>query len=79
MRALNEESKRLMGLTFLLALLRQGKLTLCDLAGSERISKTGASGLTLTEAQNINNSLLSLGNVISALVCNNTHFLVKTF
>mmetsp|Transcript_46804 Transcript_46804/g.89379 ORF Transcript_46804/g.89379 Transcript_46804/m.89379 type:complete len:805 (+) Transcript_46804:3-2417(+) len=51
----------------------QGKLTLCDLAGSERISKTGATGLTLTEAQNINNSLLSLGNVISALVTGGAH------
>ena len=50
-----------------------GKLTLCDLAGSERISKTGATGLTLTEAQNINNSLLSLGNVISALVSGGAH------
>lgn len=107
-----------------------GKLTLCDLAGSERINKTGATGeqlyilsvacsiacyvrlarqgppheagylhcgelhmhpvvadpnsvlvetpqelhwvyaagLTLTEAQNINRSLLELGNVISALM-----------
>jgi len=50
-----------------------GKLTLCDLAGSERISKTHATGLTLTEAQNINNSLLSLGNVISALVSGGAH------
>lgn len=49
------------------------KLTLCDLAGSERISKTGASGLTLTEAQNINASLLALGNVISALVSARAH------
>lgn len=49
------------------------KLTLCDLAGSERISKTGASGLTLTEAQNINASLLALGNVISALVSSRAH------
>ncbi|EIE22632.1 the Kifc3 motor domain in complex with Adp, partial [Coccomyxa subellipsoidea C-169] len=50
-----------------------GKLTLCDLAGSERINKTGASGLTLTEAQNINRSLLELGNVISALMQQSSH------
>jgi kinesin family protein C2/C3 len=35
--------------------------------------RTGATGLTLTEAQNINNSLLSLGNVISALVSGGAH------
>jgi kinesin family protein C2/C3 len=50
-----------------------GKLTLCDLAGSERVNKTGASGLTLTEAQNINSSLLALGNVISALLQQSSH------
>mmetsp|Transcript_10107 Transcript_10107/g.32732 ORF Transcript_10107/g.32732 Transcript_10107/m.32732 type:complete len:363 (-) Transcript_10107:496-1584(-) len=50
-----------------------GKLTLCDLAGSERISKTRATGLTLTEAQNINSSLLALGNVISALLAAAQH------
>ena len=50
-----------------------GKLTLCDLAGSERINKTGATGLTLTEAQNINRSLLELGNVISALMQQSLH------
>ncbi|KAK9829410.1 hypothetical protein WJX72_005680 [[Myrmecia] bisecta] len=50
-----------------------GKLTLCDLAGSERINKTHATGLTLTEAQNINRSLLELGNVISALMQQSSH------
>ena len=39
-----------------------------DLAGSERISKTGVSGDRLKEAQKINLSLSALGNVISALV-----------
>ena len=33
---------------------KTGKLYLVDLAGSEKISKTGAAGQTLTEAQNIN-------------------------
>ncbi|KAI6177457.1 Kinesin-like protein [Aphelenchoides bicaudatus] len=44
-----------------------GKLYLVDLAGSEKVSKTGAEGSVLEEAKNINKSLSSLGNVISAL------------
>ena len=47
---------------------RVGKLNLVDLAGSERQSKTGSTGDRLKEATNINKSLLTLGNVISALV-----------
>lgn len=39
-----------------------------DLAGSERQSKTGATGDRLKEATKINLSLSALGNVISALV-----------
>ncbi len=39
-----------------------------DLAGSERQSKTGATGQRLKEATKINLSLSTLGNVISALV-----------
>jgi len=38
-----------------------------DLCGSEKIAKTGAENQRLKEAQNINKSLLSLGNVIAAL------------
>lgn len=38
-----------------------------DLAGSERISKTDATGDRLKEAQNINKSLSALGDVINAL------------
>ena len=38
-----------------------------DLAGSERASLTGASGERLVEANNINKSLSTLGDVIKAL------------
>ena len=43
------------------------KLNLIDLAGSERLSKTGATGDRLKEAQNINKSLSALGDVINSL------------
>ncbi|XP_065281320.1 kinesin-like protein KIF12 isoform X4 [Dermacentor albipictus] len=46
---------------------RQGKLSLVDLAGSEKTKKTRSRGNTLVEANNINKSLLVLGNCISCL------------
>ena len=46
---------------------KTGKLCLIDLAGSEKISKTGAAGQMLQEAKDINKSLSALGNVINAL------------
>ncbi|MES1908328.1 MAG: hypothetical protein MHM6MM_001283 [Cercozoa sp. M6MM] len=46
---------------------RSGKLNFADLAGSEKVRKTGASGETLEEAKKINQSLSALGNCIKAL------------
>jgi kinesin family member 4 len=43
------------------------KLTLVDLAGSERIKKTGAQGNRQLEGIMINKSLMTLGQVVSAL------------
>lgn len=44
-----------------------------DLAGSERIAKSGAEGSRLREAQCINKSLSALGDVINALRCRHAH------
>ncbi|MEQ2200789.1 hypothetical protein XENOCAPTIV_003114, partial [Xenoophorus captivus] len=51
----------------------QCKMNLVDLAGSERVWKSGAEGERLKEAQNINRSLLALGDVIQALRGRHTH------
>lgn len=48
--------------------VRFSKMNLIDLAGSERVGKSGAHGQQLTEAKSINRSLAVLGRVISALV-----------
>ena len=47
--------------------VRQSKLTLLDLAGSEKAARSGAVGIRLEEGKKINKSLLALGEVISAL------------
>ena len=52
---------------------KKGRLFLVDLAGSEQVSKTGASGLRLEEAKNINSSLTTLGMVITALTNASSH------
>ncbi|CUG90253.1 kinesin, putative [Bodo saltans] len=44
-----------------------GELMICDLAGSERLGKTESTGKQRDEGIAINLSLLSLGNVVSAL------------
>ncbi|OAD60456.1 hypothetical protein WN48_05428, partial [Eufriesea mexicana] len=49
-------------------ILKTGKLNLVDLAGSENVGKSGAVDRRAREAGNINQSLLTLGRVITALV-----------
>ncbi|XP_021944821.1 kinesin-like protein KIF11-A isoform X2 [Folsomia candida] len=49
-------------------LMKIGKLHLVDLAGSENIGRSGAVDKRAREAGNINQSLLTLGRVITALV-----------
>ncbi|KAI9208466.1 P-loop containing nucleoside triphosphate hydrolase protein [Polychytrium aggregatum] len=48
-------------------LRKHGKISFVDLAGSEKVKESKASGETLTETLSINKSLLTLGNCISAL------------
>ncbi|GAB0189779.1 kinesin-like protein KIF18A [Grus japonensis] len=47
--------------------VRIAKMSLIDLAGSERASVTNTKGARFREGTNINRSLLALGNVINAL------------
>ncbi|KAK7109010.1 hypothetical protein V1264_013129 [Littorina saxatilis] len=54
-------------------LLKCGKLHLVDLAGSENIGRSGAVDKRAREAGNINQSLLTLGRVITALVEHRPH------
>lgn len=53
--------------------LRIGKLNLVDLAGSENIGRSGAENKRAREAGMINQSLLTLGRVINALVEKSSH------
>lgn len=54
-------------------LIKLGKLNLVDLAGSENVSRSGARDVRAREAGNINQSLLTLGRVINALVDGGQH------
>jgi kinesin family protein 11 len=54
-------------------LLKIGKLNLVDLAGSENIGRSGAENKRAREAGMINQSLLTLGRVINALVDKSSH------
>uniref|UniRef100_A0AAY4ER38 Kinesin-like protein n=1 Tax=Denticeps clupeoides TaxID=299321 RepID=A0AAY4ER38_9TELE len=54
-------------------LVKMGKLNLVDLAGSENIGRSGAVDKRAREAGNINQSLLTLGRVITALVERRPH------
>lgn len=54
-------------------LLKIGKLNLVDLAGSENIGRSGAENKRAREAGMINQSLLTLGRVINALVDKSPH------
>jgi kinesin family protein 11 len=54
-------------------LLKVGKLNLVDLAGSENIGRSGAENKRAREAGVINQSLLTLGRVINALVDHSPH------
>jgi kinesin family member 11 len=54
-------------------MVRVGKLNLVDLAGSESIGRSGAADKRAREAGIINQSLLTLGRVINALVERSQH------
>lgn len=64
---------RLNGMDSISGAVSSSTLTLCDLAGSERISKTEATGQRLVEAAAINKSLTALGQVFTALKTNSMH------
>ncbi|KAL3857944.1 hypothetical protein ACJMK2_012569 [Sinanodonta woodiana] len=50
-----------------LYITKRGKLTFVDLAGSEKVKDSNSTAETLVESNNINRSLLVLGNCISSL------------
>lgn len=53
--------------------VHRSKLCLVDLAGSQKVSKTRATGDTLEQAKKINLSLSCLGNVIHSLTTGSDH------
>ncbi|XP_065858287.1 kinesin-like protein KIN-14J [Euphorbia lathyris] len=79
--ALNERSSRshsvltvhVRGMDLETGAVLRGNLHLIDLAGSERVERTEATGDRLREAQHINKSLSALGDVIFALAQKGPH------
>ena len=53
--------------------VRHGQMNLVDLAGSECVGRSGAKNERAREAGSINQSLLTLGRVITALVDHHGH------
>ncbi|ETO24184.1 hypothetical protein RFI_12975 [Reticulomyxa filosa] len=51
----------------------RSRLVLIDLAGSERVKRSGVTGKAMDEAKNINQSLSALGNVMAALQSKQKH------
>ena len=56
---------------------KQAKLNLVDLAGSENVKESGAKGIVLQEAGQINKSLTALSVVINKIVQNEPHIPYK--
>jgi len=52
---------------------KRARLYIIDLAGSERVAKTGAKGAVFEEAKAINSSLTALGNCINGLSTGKKH------
>lgn len=79
--ALNERSSRshsiltvhVRGMEFETNAVSRGCLHLIDLAGSERVDRSEATGDRLREAQHINKSLSALGDVIFSLAQKSSH------
>ena len=63
---MNKTSSRGHGL-MTITLANGGKLSLVNLAGTEKVKRTGAEGLTMQEANKINTNLTIFGRVVKAL------------
>merc|ERR1712154_695521 len=72
---MNQHSSRSHALVFVDIVTNKtsSRLVLIDLAGSERVKKTGVTGSAFDEAKSINNSLSALGNVINSLQTKQKH------